>query len=306
MIFQFDGKYGVASTFYFSLCVEAAENSNRFVATAAASLFAAGDVQISKDGGNFANIGTLPTQVQTTSLYILTVSAAEMQATQSVVIIKDADGPEFRDAYILIRTKQLLGQIDVNATEIGSNTPALSLVGVGTSPGLLATGGSTSAGDITGYLTNMTLRKNTAQSGGASSIRLDTGASSTNDYYNGCVVMLTGGTGAGQFRVITDYVGSNTTATVNRSWVTNPASGTIFMIMPSDEVWDIPSTGELSALPTSTSTYAKFIQFLFQIFAYKKTQSATTFTTFKADSSTTIGTQTLSDDGTTQTVTIMS
>jgi len=57
----------------------------------------------------------------------------------------------------------------------------------------------------------------TAQAGAAGSITLAAGASSTNDYYNGMVISLTGGTGSGSKGIITDYVGSTKVATVQKS-----------------------------------------------------------------------------------------
>lgn len=46
---------------------------------------AAGDVQVSKDGGNFANIGTLPTQIQTSGVLAVALTAAEMNADRGHV-----------------------------------------------------------------------------------------------------------------------------------------------------------------------------------------------------------------------------
>jgi hypothetical protein len=68
------------------------------------------------------------------------------------------------------------------------------------------------------------------------------------------------------------------------------------------EVVDVLSTDtstELSAVPTTTGTLRQMIQFIFQYFRNKKTVSATTETLFKEDASTTLGTSTVSDNGTT-------
>jgi len=70
-----------------------------------------------------------------------------------------------------------------------------------------------------------------AQSGTTTSIRLRSGASASNDYYNNAVVELVKGTGSGQVAAITDYVGSNTTASVN-GFVTAPDSTTTYIIHP--------------------------------------------------------------------------
>jgi hypothetical protein len=77
-----------------------------------------------------------------------------------------------------------------------------------------------------------TIRSNTAQAGAAGTITLDASASATNDFYNGDTVFLTGGTGAGQYRVISDYVGATKVANVIPNWITNPSSDSTFAILP--------------------------------------------------------------------------
>ena len=70
--------------------------------------------------------------------------------------------------------------------------------------------------------------------GGASTITLDTGAPATDDFFNRKVQVCTlSGTGAKQCREIRDYVGSTRVATVDVPWVTNPSSGTTFVLLPS-------------------------------------------------------------------------
>lgn len=70
----------------------------------------------------------------------------------------------------------------------------------------------------------------TAQAGGASTITLKSASSSTDDYYNGLYITITGGTGAGQVRIIEDYVGSTKVATVDREWTTVPNSTSTYSI----------------------------------------------------------------------------
>jgi len=79
----------------------------------------------------------------------------------------------------------------------------------------------------------------TAQGGSTSTtIVLQNTASVTDDYYNGMSVYITAGTGIGQLRVITDYVGSTKTATV-AAWDVTP---------------DITSTYEVTTTLTVTSS----------------------------------------------------
>lgn len=102
----------------------------------------------------------------------------------------------------------------------------------------------------------------TAQAGSTSSITLRSGASSTNDLYNGQVVYLSSGTGAGQSRAIGDYVGSTKVATVVTNWAVSPDATSVYEIYPdeiteitaaptaaavADAVWDENTAGHTSA-----------------------------------------------------------
>lgn len=80
-----------------------------------------------------------------------------------------------------------------------------------------------------------TIRSNTAAAGGATSITLDAGASAVDSYYVNDLIVLTGGTGAGQARFITAYVGATQVATV-AAWSTNPDNTTTFAILPFDSI----------------------------------------------------------------------
>lgn len=100
--------------------------------------------------------------------------------------------------------------------------------------GLAAT---TTSSDVTG----------TAQAGSAGSITLAAGASSTDDYYSGMVITLTGGTGSGSKGVITDYVGSTKVATVQKSTTAFTPDGTSTYSIESNVRYRPVSTGFESA-----------------------------------------------------------
>lgn len=142
-------KYGVACDVYFSMNSPSATSSDRFVTGTIVGIpVVAGDVQISKDGGAVANTTNLPTQVTAgKALYKLTLTATEMQAAQVVVLVVDQTAsPAWRDVQITIETKLLLGQFDIDATQIGGNVDAIKAVGVGSGHGFNANGGA-SGGD---------------------------------------------------------------------------------------------------------------------------------------------------------------
>lgn len=106
---------------------------------------------------------------------------------------------------------------------------------------------------------NSSVRANTAQAGGASTITLDSGASATNGFYNTCYVRITGGTGVlGEQRRITAYVGSTKVATVDSAWTTPPDATTTFSVSDAPNSFDIDGlTGSiryLNFLFASTTT----------------------------------------------------
>lgn len=72
----------------------------------------------------------------------------------------------------------------------------------------------------------------TAQGGGSSSITLATAASSVDDYYNGCMIDIYDGTGAGQSRYMLDYVGSSRGAVTDRPWTTTPDATSKYIVRP--------------------------------------------------------------------------
>jgi hypothetical protein len=69
------------------------------------------------------------------------------------------------------------------------------------------------ANGATGGLSKQVLLGGTAASGSSSAITFPAAAVATDDYYNGCIVSITGGAGAGQSASVIDYVGATKVAT---------------------------------------------------------------------------------------------
>lgn len=110
------------------------------------------------------------------------------------------------------------GEAGVDLANVGSPASALSLPNV-----------------TVGTATNVTnaaaaVHSNTAQAGAATTITLDASASASNNAYYGYDIQITGGTGAGQVRQITGYVGNTKVATVDRAWTTAPDATSTFTI----------------------------------------------------------------------------
>jgi len=107
------------------------------------------------------------------------------------------------------------------------------------------------------FQASSTLRTATAQAGGATTITLDGNASSINDFYNNQFVVILTGTGVGQSRLISSYVGSTRVATVDTAWLTNPDNTSVFAIVPFVSVPSSASTADaVWGVQTSTQTTA--------------------------------------------------
>jgi hypothetical protein len=91
--------------------------------------------------------------------------------------------------------------------------------------------------------------------GTAINIFLAATASAVNDYYVGNVVTIVAGTGAGQSRMITDYVGSNKSAIVNKPWVTAPDTTSVYRIVP-NAAYLLADSGTLAAAGATSATLA--------------------------------------------------
>lgn len=77
----------------------------------------------------------------------------------------------------------------------------------------------------------------TAQSGSTSTtIKLASGASASDDFYKDQTVIVHTGTGAGQSRVITGYVGSTKVATVHRAWSVTPDATSQYLVLREPEM----------------------------------------------------------------------
>ena len=95
-----------------------------------------------------------------------------------------------------------------------------------------------------------------AQAGTSTTITLKSTSSATNDIYNGMYVTITSGTGAGQIRIIEDYVGSTKVATVTSAWTTTPTSASNYAIT----TWTTESVNQyVNASPQGRAKITRYI-----------------------------------------------
>lgn len=90
----------------------------------------------------------------------------------------------------------------------------------------------------------------------ATTITLDSLASSVDDYYNGDIVVLDKGTGAGQRRMVSDYNGTTKVATLSVAWTTTPDTTSEYVVSvghPWSPEWDSPAA--IAVWDAQTSSY---------------------------------------------------
>jgi hypothetical protein len=80
------------------------------------------------------------------------------------------------------------------------------------------------------------LAEGLAQAGGATTITLLAGESSTTDFFKGAWIQIYSGTGQGQARLCTAYDGTTKIATVDTAWAVNPDSTSVYGILTGADV----------------------------------------------------------------------
>jgi hypothetical protein len=96
----------------------------------------------------------------------------------------------------------------------------------------------------------------TAQAGTSTTITLKSTASATDDIYNGMYVTITSGTGAGQIRIIEDYVGSTKVATITPAWTTTPTSASNYSVT----TWTTESVNQyVNASPQGRARITRYV-----------------------------------------------
>lgn len=132
------------------------------------------------------------------------------EATNEVTLLKEVGGS----------TNSALGYITLTATEMSADTVCVQIKSANCVPVMV----------ILNPMRQTVIRAATAQGGAATTITLDANASAIDEYYRGAIIRIGTGTGAGQARFISGYVGSTKVATISPGWETNPSSDSTFAI----------------------------------------------------------------------------
>lgn len=247
------------------------------------------------DTGAAANADSTPTvdwrengaAAATTGVTVSSVTTGEYKAA---IVCSSGNGFEAGKYYEVaaivvvggVTSKQNIMRFRVIATETTAGTPKVDLnLWRGQQPQALNGSGEFSRSSFAQDVKDMfaELRRNTATAGGASTITLDASASAVDDFYNGALIVLVSGTGSGQFRTVSDYVGATKVLTVDSAWSTNPDNTSVFEIIGATN-----AQASLGAGSISFSTLASDLQ-LAHGFVRRNTATAGAATTITLDAS---------------------
>lgn len=134
----------------------------------------------------------------------------------------------------------------------GSNGNNIGAEGVGypqTNSTILDSANGAIYRNVTKYGTTLTRQQisKTAQGASNNTITLEAAASAIDSEYNTFRIYISSGTGSGQTKTITGYVGSTKVATVDSNWTVNPDASSIYEILDGE----ITSTiGDLGSVQT--------------------------------------------------------
>lgn len=211
-------KRGVEYIFYIALRSQADSTVFQVNPT-----IAAGDFKVSIDGGATANPSTLPAVTPAGGKAVkVTLSASEMTGDNIAFYGSDAAGAEWMDFFLNIQTSAR--QIDDLAypTTSGRSVDVTTTgeVGLDFANINFPLGGIPALGIVD---------NGTLQSATATTAVLRSAASFGNSRLVGATLLITGGTGVGQSRVITAYVDATDTATVD-TWDTTPDNTSTYVV----------------------------------------------------------------------------
>jgi hypothetical protein len=107
--------------------------------------------------------------------------------------------------------------------------------------------------------TSSVARANTAQTCSGSTITLDAGASAADDAYNNLLLITSGGTGADQWRTITDYVGATKVATLASALSPLCDATTTFRILNADALLKLMVDGDITTSTVTAQSSGTFV-----------------------------------------------
>lgn len=178
------------------------------------------DSEISKDGGGYIDCTNELTEIGAASgTYYLDLTSTETNADAVALLLKGT-GVQTRTVFLY---PEEIGDYRINNATLVDEVWDEVLTGVTHNV-------VNSAGRKLRALASTIIIEGTAVSATDNSITLDSAASSNNGAYDPGVIAIVLGTGAGQSRLILEYVGATKKAIVDRNWKTVPDATSEYVI----------------------------------------------------------------------------
>lgn len=203
-------KYAKASKVYFTLVNQDGVDFNT------SATCAAGDVQISKNGGAFANIADSPCfDAVGNGVYVFDLSATELTAADVTITIKDQTNPKvWLDDAVVIETYGDVSAHHKFDLDSRANLETQRTIFFGT----------VDTGSFTATTTDF---EADVLDGAGTAI-----SQSTNDFFNKRIIIFTSGALYGQATTITDYTFDHSNGKFTVTGLTGaPANGATFVII---------------------------------------------------------------------------
>lgn len=217
--------YGVAAVFWMPLCKYSEPREH---ATGSDWTPAAGDVKVAQDDGAAANITTLPTYTAGKG-WKFSLSATEMEGKIITVRVADSATKAVCDDGFNIVT---VDDSDAMFDTWSSDNPIPADV-VAASGDLSAVEVALASAAIEAIHEAAEMEHGTVQAATATSVTLESSASSTSNYYSdrGATIQIYAGTGAGQDLPVSAYDGSSKVATLAGTWDPVPDTSSLYRVI---------------------------------------------------------------------------
>lgn len=245
-------KYATATTIYFSM-IKAGSND---LAQTADWTPATGDTKVSINGATLANTTNNPAIVAGTNgvLWSLALTTGELTGADIRVQIVDSATKAVEDQSLTVYTygnasAKFVSDFSVAALGALMPTTAGRTLDVTTTgeAGLDFANVNLPVGSIP--IVNI-IENGTMQAGSAAGTAVLRSATSfVDDLIIGATIIVTGGTGAGQSRIIYDWVSTTDTASISPNWTTTPDNTSTYLVVPTP-----PASTNSATLPAVNLT----------------------------------------------------
>ena len=177
------------------------------------------DSEVSKDGAGFADCTNEATEIGSSGMYYLDLSSTEMNADMVIVIVKTSTAGAKTTPIVLYPAEA--GDFDEIADDVWDEVVTAGHNTKNSAAKFIRQGGGG---------TQITIVSGTLAAAGTATATLDSNAIATAGIYISNLLVISGGTGAGQTRRIVNYTAARV-ATVDRDWIVTPNATSTYDIV---------------------------------------------------------------------------